>query len=146
VGNAIHQIRAHVLDMLGSTRRLLGPLSAQLRWPQVQASPEAGWLVSRICSVLTIHAGELAEHLQRLGGSSPEEPLASDAAGPAGLPLAKAMADDYSRLSLAQAAALMLETNARALGYSSTAALAARHREEIGTLLAQIREFVPLAA
>jgi hypothetical protein len=43
------------------------------------------------------------------------------------------------------ARSLQLETTARARGYSSTAAMATRHREEIATILSGIRELLPPA-
>ncbi|MFN2450018.1 MAG: hypothetical protein ABR508_09590 [Candidatus Baltobacteraceae bacterium] len=146
VGNGIHQIRAYVFDMLATTRAFLGPAGAQLRSPHVRQSQRGCWLVERMVSMLSAHADELAEHLQRLGGGALLGEIDDGAQPACEIALAKAMRDNYSNFSLAQAATLMLETNARALGYSSTAALAARHREEIVSMLALVREFVPLAA
>lgn len=147
MGNAIHQIRAYLAEMLQVTAASLAPLAVQVRSPQVRERPRAAYVVERVLRMQTAHADELAEHLQRLGaaaaihGSAPEfteerVEIAAEAA----------LRADYATLSLAQAAALMLETNARTLGFSSTAALAARHREEIVRLLVEIRELLPLAA
>jgi hypothetical protein len=59
--------------------------------------------------------------------------------------LARSLRNYYTALSLVHAASFMLETNARAHGYSSTAAMARRHREELSTILAGIRDLLPAA-
>jgi hypothetical protein len=100
------------------------------------------------------HAEELATHLTRLGAAPGEGgdsgSLALDLVDTAVRKIApegaaNALRDYYTALSLLHAAALMLETNARALGFSSTAALSTRHREEISTVMARIREALPEA-
>jgi hypothetical protein len=148
MGNAIHEVRRYVLDMLRNTRRALPVVASQLRAPQVQTSAEASYVVERLLRLLNAHADDLAEHLQRLGGGALVGEIPEPVAGGtvAAESIQKVLRDDYAMLGLAQAAALMLETNARTLGFSSTAALGARHREEISSMLAQIREFLPLAA
>ena len=146
MGNAILEIRAHVLAMLSATRRLLGPLSSQLSAPAIQSDAQAHWLVERVYRLTIAHAQELEEHLQRLGGGALPVPGENGAPHKEVASVQKVLADDFAQLSLANAAALMLETNARALGFSSTAALAAQHRDELATLLEQIRELLPLAA
>jgi hypothetical protein len=60
-------------------------------------------------------------------------------------PLARSLRNYYTALSLVHAAALMLETDARAHNYSSTAAMATRHREEIATMLLSLRDLLPAA-
>lgn len=154
MGNAIEEIRAYVAGMLNATRGMLGPVQAQLKSPELERMPEARWLLERMLRMLTAHAEELAGHLQRLGASASAgkqaETLATDLMNTAmhrmePEPVAKALRDYYTALSLAHAGGLMLETNARALGFSSTAALATRHREELLSMLDRIRELLPSA-
>ncbi len=143
MGNAIHQMRAYVADMRNATQRTLALVAAQLRSAEIQALPETRGLLERLVRTLGTHVDDLTEHLRRLGGESALVELRSDERAPE--PVAKALRDYYAALSLAHAGALMLESNARALGFSSTAALAGRHREETATLLARIREALPAA-
>lgn len=154
MGNAILQVRAYVTGMLDATRGMLGPVRAQLQSEQVDSVPEARWLLERLLRMLVLHADELSEHLRRLGAGSPAETradsLVTDLMNDAMQriepePVGKALRNYYTALSLSHAGALMLETDARALGFSSTAALAARHREETLTMLARIRELLPAA-
>lgn len=154
MGNAIQEVRAYVADMLRATRGMLGPVQAQLESPELESMPEARWLLERLLRMLSAHAEELAEHLQRLGAGSAAEKEASTLATDlmdtamhriAPERVAKALRDYYTALSLAHAGGLMLETNARALGFSSTAALATRHREELLSMLERIRELLPSA-
>lgn len=154
MGNDILEIRAHVADMIAAGRALLAPVATQLRSAEVERFPEARWLLERLARMLNAHIDELTEHLGRLGGTRvPEhssETLASDLMRTAARSLnaqslARSLRNYYTALSLANAGALMLETNARAHGYSSTAAMATRHREESATILAAIRELLPAA-
>jgi hypothetical protein len=140
MGNAIHQVREYVAEMIGATRRVFAPVALQSRNPELQAYPEARWVIESLARMLESHVTELTEHLHRLGGGAPVSEEPREPVGHASI--AKALRDDYSALSLAHAGATMLETNARALGYSSTAALARRHREEISTMLLRLRELV----
>lgn len=155
MGNDIVEIRAHVADMIAADRAMLGPVQAQLRALNARQYPEARWLLERLAQMLAAHVEELDGHLRRLGGAAT---LRSEAAGTLASDLmnraahslnaeslARSLRNYYTALSLAHAAELMLETNARAHGYSSTAALATRHREEIATVLAGIRELLPAA-
>lgn len=140
MGNAIHQVRASVVEMIAATKRVLGPVASHSRSSGVTPYPQARWVLESLERMLETHVCELVEHLQRLGGTVP---AANGSVEPSkAQPLANALRDDYAALSLAHAGALMLETNARALGYSSTAALARRHREEMATMLARLREQV----
>lgn len=154
MGNAIQEIRAHVGEMLRAMRAMLGPVQAQVESSELDKMPEARWLLERLLRMLTAHAEELAEHLQRLGAGGAADKqagsLATDLMNDAmhriePEPVAKALRDYYTALSLAHAGGLMLETNARALGFSSTAALATRHREELLSMLERIRELLPSA-
>lgn len=155
MGNDIPEIRAHVCDMISADRAMLAPVAAQLRTSEVDRFPDARWLLERISQTLSAHVDELNEHLGRLGGSagltqSSAEMLASElmsAAAPSlnARTLARSLRNYYTALSLTHAGCLMLETDSRAHGYSSTAALATRHREEIATLLAAIRDLLPSA-
>lgn len=154
MGDAIAAIRRYVGDMLSVTRALLAPLEAQLEVDAVRESPDARWLLDRLHRTIHAHVDELREHLRRLGGvenggagSNLATQLLGSAASEltAGADLAKTLRDDYTALALAHAGALMLETNARALGFASTAALAARHRDELGAMLRWIRELLPAA-
>ncbi|HET7814989.1 MAG TPA: hypothetical protein VFL13_11510, partial [Candidatus Baltobacteraceae bacterium] len=138
--NAVHQIRAHVLDMLAATTRLLAALTA----PTERTPAGEAYVRARVRSTLEMHAEDLREHLRVLGSGALSQ--AATQTFERRIPPAATIGDLFSRLSLVNAAALMLETNARAIGFSSTAALAARHREEIETLLAQLRELLPKAA
>lgn len=155
MGNDILEIRAYVSDMIAAARAMLAPVTAQLRSPEVDKFPEARWLLERLARTLNAHVDELSEHLGRLGGAtapqkqSPET-LASDLMRTAARSLnarslARSLRNYYTALSLAHAGVLMLETNARAHGYSSTAAMATRHREELATILAGVRELLPAA-
>lgn len=155
MGNDILEIRAHVSDMIAADRALLEPVAAQLRSPDLDQFPEVRWLLERLANTLDAHAGELSEHLRRLGGvnSIPKsrcETLAGDLMNTAARSLnanslARSLRNYYTALSLAHAATFMLETNARAHGYSSTAAMARRHREELATILTCIRDLLPAA-
>jgi DNA-binding ferritin-like protein len=155
MGNDILEIRAHVSDLIAAGRAMLAPVTAQLRSPELEKFPEARWLLERLAHTLNAHIDELSEHLRRLGGATaPQrystETLATDLMQAAARSLnsqslARSLRNYYTALSLAHAGALMLETNARAHGYSSTAAMATRHREEIATILAGIRELLPQA-
>lgn len=136
VGNAVHRIRAHALDMLAATTRLLAALGMS---PERIDAGEA-YLRARMHKTLETHADDLRNHLTVLGAHATPQTAAH-----AGQPVSAA-SDLFSRIGLLHAAQLMLETDARALGFSSTAALAARHREELETLLAQLRELLPEAA
>ncbi len=155
MGHDILEIRARVCDMIAADRAMLAPVTAQLRSREVEAFPDARWLLERLARTLSAHIDELTEHLGRLGGagtsakSSPEM-LASELMNTAAPSLnaetiARSLRNYYTALSLAHAGSLMLETEARAHGYSSTAAMATRHREEIATILAAIRELLPAA-
>jgi DNA-binding ferritin-like protein len=155
MGNDILEIRAHVCDMIAADRAMLAPVAAQLRTAEVDQFPDARWLLERIAHTLGAHVDELSEHLRRLGGASgltqsPAEMLASElmnAAAPSlnARTLARSLRNYYTALSLTHAGSFMLETNSRAHGYSSTAAMATRHREEIATILAAIRDLLPAA-
>lgn len=155
MGNDILEIRAHVSDMIAAGRAMLAPVTTQLRSPEVEKFPEARWLLERLARTLNAHIDELTEHLGRLGGETAQqkyspETLASNLMRTAARSLnaqslARSLRNYYTALSLAHAGALMLETNARAHGYSSTAAMATRHREELATILAGIRELLPAA-
>lgn len=155
MGNAIRAVRIYVADMLAATRSMIAPIAAQSAFRDAQ-SPDVQRLFARILETLNAHAEELSEHLRRLGGDAalPEKAdgnLATGLLGTASHALAgkrsfaKALRDDYATISLAHAGALMLETNARALGFSSTAALATRHREELANILRGIHELLPTA-
>jgi hypothetical protein len=128
MGNDILEIRAHVCEMLQANRVMLAAIAGQLRAGQVDASRDARWLLERVARTLNSHIDELEEHLRRLGGSE-----------------ARSLRSYYTALTLSHTAALTLETDARSHGYSSTAAMARRHREEIAALLGSIRELLPLA-
>jgi DNA-binding ferritin-like protein len=155
MGNDIVEIRAHVSDMIAADRALLDPVAAQLRAQQVERIPQARWLLERLAAMLNAHIDELTEHLRRLGGESAAqnrspEMLASELVNTAApalneQPLARSLRNYYTALSLVHAAALMLETDARAHNYSSTAAMATRHREEIATMLLSLRDLLPAA-
>ena len=155
MGTDILEIRAHVCGMIDANRAMLAPVAAQMRGGAVEDFPEARRLLERLMRMLNSHVDELDEHLRRLGGAveaqkySPET-LAGELMNAAARSLdvqtlARSLRNYYTALSLAHAAALMLETDARAHGYSSTAAMATRHREEIATLLGGIRELLPAA-
>lgn len=155
MGTDILEIRAHVCGMIYANRAMLNPVAAQLRGGLVEEFPEARWLFERLMRTLNAHVDELEEHVRRLGGAAESqkyspETLAGELMTAATQSLnvqtlARSLRNYYTALSLAHAAALMLETDARAHGYSSTAAMATRHREEIATLLAGIRELLPAA-
>ena len=135
------------MEMYRITRRLLAQIEQQRTAPAPDASPQALWLLGRSALMLRAHSDDIDGHLQRLGGitlSGDRESYASAGAANAG---SKKMMDDlYARLSFAHAACLMLETNARALNFSSTAALASRHRDELAAMLARIKEQTAQAA
>lgn len=154
LGNAIRAIRIHVADLLAATRSIIAPIAAQCARFDVHVQAEHLRLFGEILETLRMHERELAEHLRRLGGEAaaderPTENLATGLLGVAGDALARkrsfgrAIRDDYAAISLAHAGALMLETNARVLGFSSTAALATRHREELASMLREIAEVLP---
>lgn len=155
MGNDIFEIRANVCDLIAAAQAMLGPVGAHLRSGALDAYPQARWLLERLARTLDAHIEELTEHVHRLGGTAslnryPEQTLATDlmnAAAPAlnARRIAHLLRNYYTALSLIHAGALMLETNARAHWYSSTAAMATRHREEIATLLGGIREMLPAA-
>lgn len=155
MGNDILEIRAQVCDMISADRAMLAPIAAQLRSSEVDEFEEARWLLERIAHTLNAHIDELTEHLGRLGGEMSSKRLSSEtlagelmnaaARSLNAQTLARSLRNYYTALSLAHAGALMLETNARAHGYSSTAAMATRHREELATILAGIRELLPAA-
>lgn len=155
MGNDIFEIRANVCDLIAAAQAMLAPLAAQLRAGTLDEYAQARWLLERLARMLDAHVEELSEHLHRLGGSTApnrgtEQTLAADlmnAAAPAlnAGSVAHLLRNYYTALSLIHAGALMLETNARAHWYSSTAAMATRHREEIATLLGSIRELLPAA-
>lgn len=126
MGNDILEIRAHVCGMLQANRATLAALAGQLRRGQIDEFPDARGLLERFARMLDSHIEELEEHLRRFGGSE-----------------ALSLRSYYNALSACHAAALILETDARAHGYSSTAAMATRHREEVATLLAGMRELLP---
>lgn len=155
MGNDIIEIRAHVSDLIAAGRAMLAPVTAQLRSAEMGKFPQARWLLERIAHTLNGHVDELGEHLRRLGGTieprghSPET-LATDLMKTAARSLnarslAHSLRNYYTALSLSHAGAFMLETNARAHGYSSTAAIARRHREEIANLLGGVRDLLPAA-
>ena len=154
MGNDILEIRAHVSDLISAERAMLAPVTAQLHSPELEKFPQARWLLERLAQTLNAHIDELSEHLRRLGGmgipQKSSETLATDlmqTAAPSlnSQSLARSLRNYYTALSLAHAGGLMLETNARAHNYSSTAAMATRHREEIATVLAGIRDLLPAA-
>ena len=122
------------------TRRLLAQIEQQRGTPAPDAPPQALWLLDRSALMLQAHCDDIAEHLQRLGGGCINGDGDYAPAGAANAGTKKMMDDLYARLSFAHAACLMLETNARALNFSSTAALASRHRDELAAMLARIKE------
>jgi len=141
MGNGIQQVRSHVAEMLAAAKAMLALAAAQMHSPHIERDPHARWAMESLMRTLEAHVRELAGHLERLGGT----PSAVQPQG-ASIPPASALAvlrDCYVQLHLAHDAGLMLETNARALGYSSTAALARRHREELATAAARVRELLP---
>ncbi len=154
MGNDILEIRAHVADMVAANQAVLDAVAVEVRSPAAADFPEARWVLERIDRTLRAHIQELREHLRRLGGATTQTPesdaLASELVKAAAARLrprspARALRNCYTALSLTDAAALMLETTARAHAYSSTAAMATRHREEVGTILTGIRDLLPAA-
>ncbi len=154
MGTDILEIRAHVSDVIAADRAMLTPVLVQLRSADLHQFPDALRLLERLAHMLDLHIHELSEHLKRLGGTASAaqtpETLALElmnAAAPSlnAQSLARSLRNYYTALSLADAGALMLETNARARNYSSTAAMATRHREEIAMVLAEIRDLLPAA-
>lgn len=143
MGNAIHRVRSYVIDMLRATRALLGPLAMQIRAPEIEHTAQVRLVLENVLRTLNMHVDELNEHLARLGEDSPNETLDLDVHSPVNAATGKGLRDCYASLSLAHAAALMLESNARALGFSATAALARRHREDLGGMLMRLRELLP---
>jgi hypothetical protein len=137
MGNEIQEIRAHVAEMIAADKAMLADVAVRLHSPELQHAPEARWLLERLERTLNAHIDELAEHLRRLGGTSPN--------GARQETLARSLEEYFTALSSAHAGALILETNARTRGYSSTAALATRHREEMASVLAGICEALPKA-
>ena len=154
MGDALAAIRGYVGDMLVVTQAMLGPIRAQLEGDGLSSLEGAQWLLDRIYRMLAAHSDELQAHLRRLGGGEQRgafSDLATELLDTATTRigdeanLAKMLRDDYTALSLAHAGALMLETNARALGFASTAALASRHRDELLSMLRAIRDLLPVA-
>jgi hypothetical protein len=155
MGNDLLEIRAHVRGMIDADRAMLATVARQLRSTEVQGFLEARRLLERIARTLNAHIDELEEHLRRLGGDAdraryaPEtlaEELMSAVTDSSNVrTLSRTLRDYYTALSLAHAAALLLETDARARSYSSTAAMATRHREEIAAMLSGIRDLLPVA-
>jgi hypothetical protein len=155
MGSDILQIRAQVCDMISADGAILARILAELQSCDVKEFPEARWLLDRVAHMLSTHIDELTEHLRRLGGAggtkhASSETLASELMAAAARllnagTLARSLRNYYTVLSVGHACALMLETNARARSYSSTAAMATRHREEIATMLAAMRELLPVA-
>lgn len=145
MGNSIQQVRAYVAEMLRASRSMLAPLAAHLRSSGADPGSQPRWVLERLLRTLNAHVDEMSEHLRRLGGpeAASEVPEVHHRREPAST--TKVLRDAYGDLSLAHAGTLMLETNARALGFSSTAALARRHREELTTMLARVREVLPTA-
>jgi len=139
MGNAVHQVRAYVVEALASARLLL-PVIAEFARGRADGAPETQWAIERVQRTLSGHQEELTEHLTRLGGHALLAGL--NGASPDGQSIAS-VRDLYSRLIAAHERMLMLETNSRALGFSSTAALARRHREEVDTLLMRLRDALP---
>src|SRR5579872_6666557 len=129
MGNAVHQVRAYVAEMLHSTRLLRCALAEYAR--NRPGGAQMQWAVERVQRTLSSHAEEVAEHLTRLGGAAlmAELPKASAGATP-GIANVREL---YSALIDMDERLLLLETNARALGFSSSAALMRRHREELAT-------------
>jgi hypothetical protein len=137
MGNAIVQMRSDVAEFLEATTSLLAPLCAELRASVTSAQAPLAWLLQRIELMLDRHTADLLEHLTRLGGSATlraDEHVTAAAPVPAAALLRKV----YAKLGMLQVAALMLDTNARARGFPSTAALANRHRDEIISLVERI--------
>lgn len=138
MGNSIYSVRSYVAEVLGATRALLAALNAELEGEGVQGDAAARWALESASRTLTMHAAELAEHLARLGGR-PEDaavrlkPLAASSS-------AKALRDVYAAIGLNRAGSMMLETTARTLGFSATAALASRHRDELDRVLDRLGE------
>jgi len=140
MGNAVHQVRAYVAEALASARLLL-PAIAEFARRRPDAVAETQWAVERVQRTLAAHQEELAEHLTRLGGQAL---LAGVAGEPPGSLSIASVRDLYSELIQTHERMLMLETNSRALGFSSTAALSRRHREEVDTLLMRLRDALPV--
>lgn len=142
MGNGIQQVRAYLAERIRCVRAMLVPAAAQLRSLDLDRASQHRFVLERLARTLTMHLNEMSEHLVRLGGAAPPEdeapPLAQSAVSSA-----KLLREVHAELCLAHDGALMLETNARALGYASTAALARRHREELTTLMARVRELLP---
>ena len=139
MGSAVQQVRAYVAAMLRTTRLMLGPIAAYLREAAGKPNADERWILERLLATLHAHDEELAEHLMRLGGQSEPQPQTAE---PSVQP-ARDLRQTHGALLLVHNEALMLETNARALEFSSTAALARRHREELSTILARMRELLP---
>jgi hypothetical protein len=131
MGNDIVEIRAQVTDLIRANRAILAAVTGQLRSGNLDKMSDARWLLERLAKMLDTHIDELSEHLGRLGAGSVAPTYSRDA-----------LAGDLMK---AAAQSLQLETTARARGYSSTAAMATRHREEIATILSGIREVLPPA-
>lgn len=131
MGNDIVEIRAQVTDLIRANRAILGAVTAQLRSGDLDKMSDARWLLERLAKMLDTHIDELSEHLGRLGASAVTQTYSADT-----------LATDLMKTA---ARSLQLETTARARGYSSTAAMATRHREEIATILSGIRELLPPA-
>lgn len=145
MGNAVQAIRTYVRELLAMTRRAAPPVAAHLRDLDFAPLPEARFLFERLHRTLEMHADELASHLRRLGGT--DAPLSGEAAVARNTEVAglgQALRDEYASVTLLHAGALMLEANARALNFSSSAALAGRHRDELNSLLARIEDLTPV--
>jgi|GEM_PF-3745767 len=154
MGNDIVEIRAHLAALIAADKALLEPVRAQIHSAESERFPEAQWALRRVEELLATQVDELCEHVRRLGGdphaAGSGESLATDLLHSAARSLnaqtvARSLRNYYTALSLAHSDVLLLETTARARGYSSTAALARRHREEINTLLLAIRDLLPSA-
>lgn len=143
--NGLVEIRAHVCEILAADRVMLAPVAAQLRADRGNIG-EARQLLERLARMLNSHIDELEEHLRRVGGADSSRVCPAHTFPRIDVhTLARSLRGYYTALSAVHAAELMLETDARALGYSLTAAMATRQREEIAGTLAGIRKLLPAA-
>jgi ferritin-like metal-binding protein YciE len=148
-------INTYVSDMLALEKHIRKPLAHQVDDTDIQASATASRIVREALDTLDAQEAALESLLDNVGGhaGSPVKSTVASVLGDAAAAIgnvrktevSKYLRDDYAALCLATAGYTMLQTTARGLHDSTTAALAERHLADYATIIMKINAALPTA-
>ena len=146
---ALHK---HVSDMVALADHILEAGSTQLDWEEIQRLPEAQQRLQQTRAVLGAQKAHLESYLSGLGedASLLKKAVTTITGMAAGLygkvrehTGSRILRDDYTALNLASVSYTMLHTTALTYGERVLADLAARHFQELATLIVGLADALP---